>query len=67
MDAVVNQLVEKKSLTKQEFFSLVQLHGSVQPTPPSVVDLRLAKQIEFQNMLRDQKETSSEGVQACEL
>lgn len=62
MDAVVNQLVEKKSLTKQEFFSLVQLHGSIQSTPPSIVDLRLAKQLEFQNMFRDQKEASTEGV-----
>lgn len=62
MDAVVNQLVEKKSLTKQEFFSLVQLHGSIQPTAPSIVDLRVAKQLEFQNMFRDQKEASTEGV-----
>lgn len=65
MDAVVNQLVEKKSLTKQEFFNLVQLHGHVQPMPPSIVDIRLAKQLEFQNMSRDQKEASPEGVQAC--
>lgn len=62
MDAVVNQLVEKKSLTKQEFFSLVQLHGCIQPTPPTIVDLRLAKQLELQNMFRDQKEESTEGV-----
>ncbi|CAI9773601.1 unnamed protein product [Fraxinus pennsylvanica] len=27
MDAVVNNLVQKKSLTKQEFFNLVELHG----------------------------------------
>lgn len=40
MDAVVERLVEKKSLTKQEFFSLVELHGCLQTMPPSIVDIR---------------------------
>uniref|UniRef100_A0A7N0TK12 AAA+ ATPase domain-containing protein n=1 Tax=Kalanchoe fedtschenkoi TaxID=63787 RepID=A0A7N0TK12_KALFE len=43
MDAVVNQLIEKKSLTKQEFFQLVELHGSINPMPPSILDIRAAK------------------------
>ncbi|XP_052880558.1 probable inactive ATP-dependent zinc metalloprotease FTSHI 2, chloroplastic isoform X2 [Gossypium arboreum] len=51
MDAVVNELVEKKSLTKQEFFGLVELHGSLQPMPPSIVDIRVAKRTQFQEMM----------------
>ena len=42
MDAVVDELVEKKSLTKQEFFGLVELHGSLKPMPPSIIDIRVA-------------------------
>ncbi|XP_012470172.1 probable inactive ATP-dependent zinc metalloprotease FTSHI 2, chloroplastic [Gossypium raimondii] len=51
MDAVVDELVEKKSLTKQEFFGLVELHGSLQPMPPSIVDVRVAKRTQFQEMM----------------
>nr|KYP54256.1 Cell division protease ftsH isogeny 4 [Cajanus cajan] len=58
MDAVVNELVEKKSLTKQEFFRLVELHGSLKPMPPSILDLRVAKCSEFQKLINSEKETS---------
>ncbi|KAL3631925.1 putative inactive ATP-dependent zinc metalloprotease FTSHI 2, chloroplastic [Castilleja foliolosa] len=51
MDAVVDKLVEKKSLTKQEFFNLVELHGSVEAPPPSILDIRLAKSLELQNLM----------------
>ncbi|MBA0608679.1 hypothetical protein Godav_020870 [Gossypium davidsonii] len=51
MDAVVDELVEKKSLTKQEFFGLVELHGSLQPMPPSMVDIRVAKRTQFREMM----------------
>lgn len=51
MDAVVDELVEKKSLTKQEFFGLVELHGSLKPMPPSIVDIRVAKRTQFQEMM----------------
>lgn len=61
MDAVVDMLVEKKSLAKEEFFKLVELHGSLQPMPPSVVDLRSAKRLEFQDTLTNQKEIVSQG------
>lgn len=43
MNAVVDKLVEKKSLTKQEFSNLVELHGCLQPTPPSILDIRSAR------------------------
>ncbi|XVF26814.1 hypothetical protein REPUB_Repub14bG0051400 [Reevesia pubescens] len=55
MDAVVDELVQKKSLTKQEFFGLVELHGSLKPIPPSIVDIRVAKRAQFQEMMMNQK------------
>ncbi|KAK0594956.1 hypothetical protein LWI29_002115 [Acer saccharum] len=51
MNAVVNELVEKKSLTKQEFLHLVELHGNLQPMPPSILDIRAAKRAEYQEMM----------------
>ncbi|KDO56996.1 hypothetical protein CISIN_1g002754mg [Citrus sinensis] len=58
LDAVVNELVEKKSLTKQEFFHLVELHGSLEPMPPSIVDIRAAKHSEIQEIMTNQNVTS---------
>ncbi|XWS11970.1 hypothetical protein CRYUN_Cryun37aG0050500 [Craigia yunnanensis] len=55
MDAVVIELVQKKCLTKQEFFGLVELHGSLKPMPPSIVDIRIAKRAQFQEMMMNQK------------
>ncbi|GFQ02947.1 hypothetical protein PHJA_002438500 [Phtheirospermum japonicum] len=43
MDVVVGKLVEKKSLTKQEFFNLVELHGSVEAPPPNILDIRILR------------------------
>lgn len=57
MDAVVHELVEKKSLTKQEFFNLVELHGSLQPMPPSILDIRAEKRAKFEEMMFKQKQT----------
>lgn len=57
MDAVVDELVRKKSLTKQEFFNLVELHGVIKPMPPSILDIRVAKRAQFQEMLVHQNET----------
>ncbi|GFP82145.1 hypothetical protein PHJA_000357800 [Phtheirospermum japonicum] len=51
MDVVVGKLVEKKSLTKQEFFNLVELHGSVEAPPPNILDIRLAKCLQLQNLM----------------
>lgn len=59
MDAVVDELVRKKSLTKQEFFQLVELHGSLKPMPPSILDIRAAKREKFQEMMMiNQKEAT---------
>lgn len=59
MDAVVDELVEKKSLTKQEFFHLVELHGSLEPMPPSILDIRAAKRAELQEIITNQSLTSA--------
>lgn len=58
MDAVVDELVQKKSMTKLEFFNLVDLHGSLRPIPPSILDIRVAKRLKFQDMMMNQKETA---------
>nr|GMD81864.1 probable inactive ATP-dependent zinc metalloprotease FTSHI 2, chloroplastic [Ipomoea batatas] len=55
MDAVVDELVLKKSLSKKEFLNLVEMHGSLVPMPTSIVDLRLAKRLELQHILTEQK------------
>lgn len=34
MEAVVDALVQKRSLYKQEFINVVELHGVIKPTPP---------------------------------
>ncbi|KAG6428965.1 hypothetical protein SASPL_107004 [Salvia splendens] len=59
LDAVVDRLVEKKSLTKQEFSDLVELHGSVQTMPPTILDIRAASQLQLQNILSDTEEAAA--------
>ncbi|KAL5576944.1 hypothetical protein UlMin_018643 [Ulmus minor] len=59
MDAVVDELVEKKSLTKQDFFRLVELHGCLNPMPQSILDIRSAKRKQFQDMMMNQKAIAS--------
>nr|QKY65107.1 AAA-type ATPase family protein [Passiflora pittieri] len=62
MDAVVDELTRKKTLSKQEFFHLVELHGSIQPMPPSILEIRAAKRAEFQEMMMKHKETTTGNV-----
>lgn len=57
MDSVVNELIQKKNLTKQEFFHLVEAHGSLEPTTPSILELRAAKRRQLQAALMG-KETA---------
>lgn len=54
IDAMVNELVEKKNLTKEDIVHLVQLHGHTKPVPVSILDIRKAK-------LRELQEMSSKG------
>ncbi|KAL5729063.1 putative inactive ATP-dependent zinc metalloprotease FTSHI 2 [Ranunculus cassubicifolius] len=51
MDSVVDELILKKNLTKQEFLHLVELHGSLEPMPPSILELRVAKRRQLQAAL----------------
>ncbi|KAK6912021.1 AAA ATPase, AAA+ lid domain [Dillenia turbinata] len=61
MDAVVDELVQKKSLSKQDFFCLVELYGSLEPIPPSIVDIRIAKRAQFQEVMMAPKEPALES------
>ncbi|XP_076898361.1 putative inactive ATP-dependent zinc metalloprotease FTSHI 2, chloroplastic [Bidens hawaiensis] len=56
MDAVVDTLVEKKSLNKQEFRNLVELHGYIQPSPPSILDIRALKQAQMRSVMMKHEE-----------
>ncbi|PIN12237.1 hypothetical protein CDL12_15139 [Handroanthus impetiginosus] len=60
LNAVVDILVEKKSITKEEFYNLVELHGSIQPPPPSIIDIRSEKLKELQNIIREKALLGSE-------
>ncbi|PKI71021.1 hypothetical protein CRG98_008602 [Punica granatum] len=60
MDAAVEELVHKKSLSKQEFFHLVELHGNLKPLAPSILELRAAKRAQFEETMmkvKNQEET----------
>ncbi|KAL8256730.1 hypothetical protein R6Q59_028771 [Mikania micrantha] len=59
MDALVDKLVEKKSLNKQEFLNLVELHGCIQPSPPSILDIRASKQAQMQSVMMKHKEEAN--------
>ncbi|KAL8118667.1 putative inactive ATP-dependent zinc metalloprotease FTSHI 2, chloroplastic isoform X2 [Apium graveolens] len=58
MDAVVDELVLKKNITKEEFSKLVELHGSLRPAPPSILDIRVAKRLEFEDIMMKERETA---------
>lgn len=51
MDAVVDTLVEKRSLNKQELMELVELHGCIRPGPPTIMDLRAIKRAQMEGKL----------------
>ncbi|CAK8535840.1 unnamed protein product [Lathyrus sativus] len=50
LDAMVNELVEKKNLTKEDIVHLAQLHGHTKPVPVSLFDIREARLRELQEM-----------------
>lgn len=56
MDTLVNELVVKKTLTKEDIVRLVQLHGHAKPIPISVLDIRDAKHKELQEIASNGKE-----------
>lgn len=59
MDEVVEKLVQKKSLSKQEFFTLVEIYGSIEPMPPSILELRKIKRLQLQEAVMNQDMTTA--------
>ncbi|XP_043720539.1 probable inactive ATP-dependent zinc metalloprotease FTSHI 2, chloroplastic [Telopea speciosissima] len=55
MDAVVDELIQKKNLSKQDFFRLVEVHGSLEPVSPNIIDIRITKRMQFQEMMMNKK------------
>lgn len=55
MDALIDELVQKKSLSKQEFSCMVEEKGHLEPTPQSIMDIRKAKRTQFQEMMMTRK------------
>lgn len=62
VDSVVDELIQKKNLTKQDFFDLVDVHGSLEPAPPSILDLRVAKRMQLQAALMGKETTQRNTV-----
>lgn len=56
MNTLVNELVEKKTLTKEDIVRLVLFHGHAKPIPISVLDIRDAKRKELQEIVCNGKE-----------
>ncbi|GMH03707.1 hypothetical protein Nepgr_005546 [Nepenthes gracilis] len=59
MDAVVDELVEKKSLTKKEFFHLVEIHGLLEPVPPSIINTKVKKSRNFQDATKSHEDEAA--------
>ncbi|KAJ6824350.1 putative inactive ATP-dependent zinc metalloprotease FTSHI 2, chloroplastic [Iris pallida] len=55
MDALIDELVQKKSLSKQEFSCMVEEKGHLEPTPQSIMDIRKAKRTQFQEIMMTRK------------
>lgn len=51
MDAVVDELIAKKSLSKKEFSSLVEDKGCLEGSKPSIIEIRNSKRSQFQEMM----------------
>ncbi|XP_042470075.1 probable inactive ATP-dependent zinc metalloprotease FTSHI 2, chloroplastic isoform X2 [Zingiber officinale] len=51
MNVLTDRLVEKKSVTKKEFFNLVEEYGHLEPMPENIVDIRKVKLSQFQEMM----------------
>ncbi|XP_077217897.1 AAA-type ATPase family protein [Tasmannia lanceolata] len=56
MDALVDELINMKSLTKKEFFHLVEEYGHLEPLPPNIIDIRFAKLTKLQETMMSKKE-----------
>ncbi|KAI3966470.1 hypothetical protein MKW92_012215 [Papaver armeniacum] len=61
VNVMVDELVQKKTLTKQEFFRLVDLHGSLEPIQPTILDIRVANRKKLQEKMMHQMEVSQQS------
>uniref|UniRef100_A0A0D6QUE2 AAA+ ATPase domain-containing protein n=1 Tax=Araucaria cunninghamii TaxID=56994 RepID=A0A0D6QUE2_ARACU len=55
MDVLVDELIAKKTLEKDEFFQLVDKYGHLDPIPPQPMDVRNARLAEFQEKMIAEK------------
>lgn len=58
---MVDELVQKKNLTKQEFFHLVELHGSLEPIQPNILDIRVTKRTKLREMMMNKIEVTQQS------
>ncbi|KAI3907425.1 hypothetical protein MKX01_036342 [Papaver californicum] len=61
VNVMVDELVQKKTLTKQEFFHLVDRHGSLEPIQPTILDIRVANRKKLQEKMMDRIEVSQQS------
>lgn len=59
VESVVDELIQRKSLSKQQFFNLVQKYGCLDPLPPNIIDVRNAKRAYFQEMMMAREKVTS--------
>ncbi|ERN15079.1 hypothetical protein AMTR_s00056p00047160 [Amborella trichopoda] len=64
VDIVVDELVRKKSLSKQEFLRLVEANRSraIEPSKSQIIEIRNAKLAEFREMMMVKTEAASTAV-----
>lgn len=51
MDALIDALIEKKTIRKDQFFRLVEEHGHLDPIPPQLTEVRDASLAEFREKM----------------
>ncbi|KAJ1704758.1 hypothetical protein LUZ63_004537 [Rhynchospora breviuscula] len=51
LEATVDQLLEKKDLSKKEFSDLVRKFGNLEPVPLDIVEIRNSKLLQFREMM----------------
>lgn len=59
MDAVIDELIRKKTLRKDEFYHLVEEYGHLDPIPPQPVEVRNASLAEFREKMMAGKNVSN--------
>ncbi|KAI3983756.1 hypothetical protein MKX01_001160 [Papaver californicum] len=61
VNVMVDELVQKKTLTKQEFFNMVDQHGSLEPIQPTILDIRVANRKKLQEKMMNRIEVSQQS------